>query len=121
MFRLSWKWRKRSPIKIMERTHEEATEALHGGRDSPILRRHLLEKVPISELCDKQGLQPTVFYRWQKQFFENGAAAFQQKSQPNHSAEQERIVYLERKIHTKDDLAELMAEHVALKKALGEL
>ncbi len=38
-----------------------------------ILRRHLLEQVPISELCDKQGLQPTVFYRWQKEFFENGA------------------------------------------------
>ena len=35
-----------------------------------ILRRHLLEQVPISELCDKQGLQPTVFYRWQKEFFE---------------------------------------------------
>ena len=26
-----------------------------------ILRRHLLEQVPISELCDKHGLQPTVF------------------------------------------------------------
>jgi transposase-like protein len=47
-----------------------------------ILRRHLLEQVPISELCDKQGLQPTVFYRWQKEFFENGAAAFQQKPGP---------------------------------------
>ena len=35
-----------------------------------ILRRHLLEQVPISELCDKHGLQPTVFYRWQKEFFE---------------------------------------------------
>jgi transposase InsO family protein/transposase-like protein len=82
-----------------------------------ILRRHLLEQVPISELCDKQGLQPTVFYRWQKEFFENGAAAFQQKARPNHSAEQERISYLEKKIQTKDEvLAELMAEHVAPKK-----
>jgi transposase-like protein len=27
-----------------------------------ILRRHLFEQVPISELCDKHGLQPTVFY-----------------------------------------------------------
>src|SRR2546425_45905 len=53
-----------------------------------ILRRHLLEQVPISELCDKQGLQPTVFYPWQKEFFENGAAAFQPKARPNHSAEQ---------------------------------
>jgi len=87
-----------------------------------ILRRHLLEQAPISELCDKQGLQPTVFYRWQKEFFENGAAAFRQKARPNHSAEQERISYLEKKIQTKDEvLAELMAEHVALKETLGEL
>ncbi len=47
-----------------------------------ILRRHLLEQVPISELCDKHGLQPTVFYRWQKEFFENGTAAFQPKRGP---------------------------------------
>jgi transposase len=40
-----------------------------------ILRRHLLEKEPISKLCDEVGLQPTVFYRWQKEFFENGAAS----------------------------------------------
>jgi transposase len=87
-----------------------------------ILRRHLLEKIPVSDLCDELGLQPTVFYRWQKEFFENGAAAFQPKSRPNHQAEQERIEYLEKKIQTKDEvLAELMAEHVALKKSLGEL
>src|SRR5690242_334136 len=85
-----------------------------------ILRRHLLEKEPISKLCDEVGLQPTVFYRWQKEFFENGAAAFEQKARPNHSAEQERIPYLERKIRTKDEvLAELMTEHIALKKILG--
>ena len=36
---------------------------------------------------------------------------------PNHSAEQERIAYLEKKIQTKDEvLAQRMAEHVALKK-----
>jgi len=82
-----------------------------------ILRRHLLEKEPISKLCDELGLQPTVFYRWQKEFFENGATAFVQKARPNHSADQERIAYLEKKIQTKDEvLAELMAEHVAPKK-----
>jgi transposase-like protein len=52
-----------------------------------ILRRHLLEKEPISKLCDELGLQPTVFYRWQKEFFENGAASFEQKRPTNHSAE----------------------------------
>ena len=99
-----------------ERKHYAAEEKV------AILRRHLVEEVPVSELCDKLGLQPTVFYRWQKEFFENGAAAFQQKGRADHSAEQERIAYLEKKIQTKDEvLAELMAEHVALKKTLGEL
>jgi transposase-like protein len=87
-----------------------------------ILRRHLLEKEPLSKLCDELGLQPTVLYRWQKEFFESGAVAFGQKARSNHSADQERIAYLEKKIQTKDEvLAELMAEHVALKKMLGEL
>ena len=86
-----------------------------------ILRRHLLEKEPISKLSDEVGLQPTVFYRWQKEFFENGAAAFEQRP-TNHSGEHERIAYLQKKIQTKDEvLAELMAEHVALKKDIGEL
>jgi transposase len=53
-------------------------------------------------------------YRWQKEFFENGAAAFRQRGRTNHQAEQERIAYLEKRIQTKDEvLAEWMAEHVA--------
>ena len=47
-----------------------------------ILRRHLPEQEPVSKVCDELGLQPTVLYRWQKEFFENGAAAFQAKSAP---------------------------------------
>jgi transposase-like protein len=87
-----------------------------------ILRRHLLEKEPLSRLCEAFGLQPTVYYRWQKELFENGAVAFEQKERPNHSVDQERIAYLEKKIRTKEEvLAELMAEHVTLRKALGEL
>jgi transposase-like protein len=93
-----------------------------GEEKVAILRRHLLDKVPVSDLCDEFGLQPTVFYRWQKEFFENGAAAFQGKSRPDHQAEQQRIEFLEKKIQTKDEvLAELMAEHITLKKSLGEL
>ena len=87
-----------------------------------ILKRHLVDKEPISKLCDELALQPTVFYRWQKEFFENGAAAFQAKARSDHQAEQERIEYLEKKIQRKDEvLAELMAENVGLKKDIGEL
>ena len=99
-----------------QRKHHTAEEKV------AILRRHFLEKVPISDLCEETGIHPTVFYRWQKDFFENGAAAFQRKARANHGAEQERIEYLEKKIQRKDEvLAELMGEHIALKKSLGEL
>ncbi len=87
-----------------------------------VLRRHLLDKEPVSKLCAEMGLKPTVFYRWQKEFFENGAAVFQPRGQADDSADQKRIAYLEQKIQTKDEvLAELMAEHIALKKQIGEL
>ena len=85
------------------------------------LRRHFLEEVPVSDLCDEVGVNPTVFYRWQKQFFEEGAAAFEKDSaQPLKAAEQ-RIAALERKLQAKNEvLAELLEEHVRLKKTLGD-
>jgi len=86
-----------------------------------ILKRHLVEQVPISDLCDKYQLQPTVFYHWQKQFFENGAAAFTQDKNPKRQ-ETQRIEQLEAKLLKKHEvLSELMEEHVKLKKELGEL
>jgi predicted ATPase len=45
-----------------------------------ILRRHLLENEPISKLCDELGLQPTVFYRLQKEFFERAPAILEHKN-----------------------------------------
>jgi transposase-like protein len=44
-----------------------------------VLRRHLLDRVPIFNLCQELGLPKAVFYRWQREFFENGAAAFLDK------------------------------------------
>jgi hypothetical protein len=63
-----------------------------------------------------------MFYRWQKELFEDGAAAFQSQGRPHRQVEekQKRIEFLEKKVQTKDEvLAELMAEHIALKKVLG--
>ena len=88
-----------------------------------ILRKHLVEGVAVSDVCDEHGLHPTVFYRWQKTLFENAEAAFEPptgKKQQRH--EERKQAAIERKLRTKDEvLAELMAEHIALKKSLGEL
>jgi len=87
-----------------------------------ILKRHLLEGTPVSDLCDELGLNPNVFYAWQKQFFENGAAAFQKSRGRQTDRRDEKIEKLEAKLTQKNEvLAELMQEHVALKKELGEL
>jgi transposase len=86
-----------------------------------ILRLHLLEHTPISDLCDQHGIHPTMFYRWQKQFFENGAAAFESRRCAG-DAKDRRITLLEQKLQRKNEvLSELMEEHIKLKKGLGEL
>jgi len=86
-----------------------------------ILRRHLIDKVPVSTLCEELQLQPSIFYHWLKQFFENGAAAFQHQRDSSQKRDQQRMAALEQKLRTKNEvLSELMEEHVALKKSLGE-
>lgn len=88
-----------------------------------ILKKHLIDQVAVSTICDEYQLQPTVFYRWQKEFFENGAAAFQRQARRRPSDSQtKRIAELEDKLRRKNEvLSELMEEHVQLKKELGEL
>ncbi len=92
------------------------------GEKVAILKRHLVDKVPVSDLCDELGLNPTVFYGWQKQLFENGAAAFEKTRRRQVDRRDQRIERLEAKLAQKNEvLAELMEEHVQLKKELGEL
>lgn len=87
-----------------------------------LLRRHLIEKLPVSKICEEAGVAPNLFYRWQDQLFQNGAMALESKRHAERNGEQARIQKLEQKIHQKDEvLAELMAEHVTLKKQFGEL
>ena len=87
-----------------------------------ILRRHLIDKVPVSDLCDEYQLQPTLFYLWQKQFFENGSAAFERKNVPSQHQHLRTIATLREKLQRKNEVvAELMEEHLLLKKGLGEL
>ncbi len=87
-----------------------------------VLKRHLLEQTPISDLCDEYDLHPTVFNRWLKAFFENGPRAFEPSKNSSTARLEKKISELESKITKKNEvLGELMEEHVALKKSLGEI
>ena len=88
-----------------------------------ILKRHHIEKVPVSDVCDAAQLQPSVFYYWQKQLFENAPAVFEApKGKPSREQELEaRIAQLEARIARKDAvIAEVTEELVRTKKEVGE-
>ena len=89
-----------------------------------ILKRHLVDGESVSSICESLKLQPSQFYSWQKQFFENGASAFKQthKIASSKTSEQKQIEQLESKLTKKNEvLSELLEEHIQLKKELGEL
>jgi len=88
-----------------------------------IVKRHLIDGVAVSDLCEEHQIQPTLFYQWQRQLFENGAAAFERKGKPKGaSADKQRIEWLQAKLATKNEvIAELMEENVKAKKECGEL
>jgi transposase len=83
-----------------------------------ISRRHLIDRVPVSDLCDEPQLAPTVFYLWQKPFFENGPAAFERKNARPDGHLQRTIAALRDKLQRKNEVVdELMEEPLKLKKA----
>jgi len=87
-----------------------------------ILKKHFVENVPVSDLCERYGMHPNVFYRWQKEFFENGAEAFRKRADGKVKNLEKKVSVLEDKLSKKNEvLSELMEEHIALKKSLGEL
>ncbi len=94
-----------------------------GAEKVAILKRHLLDKVAVSALCEELDLYPTQFYAWLKEFFENGHTAFDngRKSKAAEDAKDKKIEQLEAKLAKKNEvMAELMEAHTELKKNLGE-
>lgn len=100
-------------------------KTLSGPEKLAILKRHLVERVPISDLCDQHGLQPSQIYYWQAQLFEHGAGIFERKAGKQASAESakdRKIAALQLKLAQKNEvISELMEENVREKKLNGEL
>lgn len=90
-----------------------------------ILKRYLIDKVPISDLCDEYGIKPNQIYAWQKLLVDNLEAAFHPaaKRVANRvSQHEEKIARLEAKLAQKNEvISELMEENVRAKKEAGEL
>ena len=91
-----------------------------------ILRRHLADKVPVSDLCDEYKIQPSLFYTWQRQLMDNMSAALEdrrtRRAESNETAAQQRTIdKLQAQLQKKDSIIAFVSEeHLALKKKLGE-
>ena len=90
-----------------------------------LLQRHLVDKEPVSKICDENDLQPSVFYQWLRQAVGNLGAALGPPASDAPSKREKELVAktkeLEAKLAKKDNvIAEVTAELVATKKELGE-
>jgi transposase len=89
-----------------------------------IVRRHLAGKEPVSDLADEFGLQPSLIHSWVNQVLAQAERAFDRPTGKRRleEAQERKIEFLEGKLANKNEvIAELMQEHVQLKKELGDL
>jgi len=92
-----------------------------------ILRRHLQDKVAVSDLCDEYRIRPGVFYAWQRQLLDDMATVLETKRTSRRQATREQRLEreneaLKAKLAKKDNvIAEISEEYVSVKKELGEL
>jgi transposase-like protein len=92
-----------------------------------VVRRHLADKVPVSELAAELDVQPSQIHQWVKQVLDQAEKAFQRPKGTKIKSKVEdlktrRIAHLESKLANKNEvISELMEENVKAKKANGEL
>jgi len=89
-----------------------------------LLKRHLVDGLSVSKLCDDHDITPSLFYKWQQELFSQGDIIFSSSGKDKKHASRltEKVSALEKKLTLKNEvLSELMEEHLRLKKNIGEL
>ena len=99
------------------------------AQKATIVRNHLSKKTKVSELCDEFELQPSVFYEWQKQVFDNLEMLFEQLGggkrartarERELSQRDKQIAALTAQLARKDEvIADISEVHLRLKKSIG--
>ncbi len=79
--------------------------------------------MPVSHLCEEEDLQPSVFYYWQKQAFDNLETALQSRRKRGSKEKtlEAKVDKLEAQLVRKDHVIAVISEdYVTLKKEVGE-
>lgn len=91
------------------------------SQKADLLRKHHVDKVPISELCNQNQLQPSVVYSWQHHLWDHAALAFaESKSSSREEQLEAEVAALRAKLARKEHvIAELSEELIDAKKEVG--
>jgi transposase len=94
------------------------------SQKAEIVRRHLSGKELVSDLADEFGVQPSQIHAWVKQVLDQAERAFEHTVGRPTRIEQlkdRKIEHLQAKLAQKNEvIAELVEDHVKLKKELGD-
>jgi transposase len=106
-------------------TDKKTRRSFTPEQKATLVRRHLRDKVPVSNLADEFEVQPSLIHLWINQLLEQAEKAFERSTgrPAKHAADakDQKIAQLEAKLVKKNEVvAELMEAHVQLKKELGE-
>ena len=75
-------------------------------------------KIPVTELCRKEGIQPSIYYKWSKAFLDSGKNGLTRETQRNTTSGEVRRLKEENEA-LKKAVAETVLENRKLKKSSG--
>ena len=87
-------------------------------RRSTIVLEGLRGEIPVTELCRKEGIQPSIYYKWSKAFLDSGKNGLTRETQRNATSGEVRRLQEENEA-LKKAVAETVVENQKLKKSLG--
>ena len=83
-----------------------------------IVLEGLRGEISVSELCRREGINPTVYYRWSKAFLEAGKNGLTRDTKRDATSDEVKTLKAENK-DLKQALAESTLDVLRLKKNLG--
>lgn len=81
-----------------------------------IVMEGIRAEVSVSELCRREGIAPTVYYKWLKDFMEAGRGRLRGDSQRQATSEEVKVLRQENE-RLKQLVAELSLDNMVLKKS----
>lgn len=87
-----------------------------------IVREVVLERKPVSDVCERHRIERSQYYQWQRELFDGGVGAFGHDAGREAGRLAKQVDALQARLSEKDEvIAEISQEYMRLKTASGAL